>query len=504
MKRNVFLLALLFSCLGFRSPGRANHFIGGEIGYSTIAPGVIIAEFKGYFDCQAVAPPASMVLNLRSAGCSNTVPVTVNLQAGATRKLDPYCKPIGNACSGMGRINFQEAIYNATVMLPAQCPEWILSFQDCSKPPVTNLVSSAFNCYYIEAYMNMAVGQPVSPRFYPMPAYMVTVNSQATILNLAARRGTEDSIAYTLKPAMDDVNTPSAYNPGFTFANFVPSATGVHLNSQTGLLTFIPNIHNPVPGYDANAYTFVLEATAYKKLNGVMTKISSTQRNMQVLIENVMPNQNPFISNIRANGLQVQPNDIIEVAAGDPLVFQFDTEDGNTSDSVSVLMQDPANPYMPWSVTYSTTNNTITPNFPTGTFTWDTNNATPGELTYFPITVKDNTCPLRGVSTFMFGVKILPRTTGIRKNHSPGLAFSAFPNPFSEAVSFKISGNAPAEAVAIYNLLGEQIALLPVPRTAAANQMVTWQNAASYASGTYLARLKSGNGAGQTIRFLKN
>ena len=120
----------------------------------------------------------------------------------------------------------------------------------------------------------MAVSQPASPEFYPMPTYMVTVNSPATILNLAAKRGSEDSIAYTLKPAMDNLNTPSTYKPNFTYTNFIPSATGVQLHPQTGLLTFSPNVFNPVMGYDANAYTFVVEATGYKKLNGTKLKFT--------------------------------------------------------------------------------------------------------------------------------------------------------------------------------------------------------------------------------------
>ena len=200
-----------------------------------------------------------------------------------------------------------------------------------------------------------------------------------------------------------------------------------------------------------------------------------------------------------ANGSLVQPNDIIEIAPGDPLILQFETTDANASDSVSVVMQDPANPYMPWSIFY-TSNNAAKP---TGTFTWLTNNATPGDFFYFPITVQDNHCPIRGKTTRMFGVRVVSRATGIKEASSVGTTFIAYPNPFSEEVTFNVSGNAKAQSIVIYNLLGQQVDELKIDRTPGHEQKVTWKNAAKHASGTYIARLIANGKTQETIKFTR-
>ena len=103
----------------------------------------------------------------------------------------------------------------------------------------------------------------------------------------------------------------------------------------------------------------------------------------------------------------------------------------------------------------------------------------------------------------MFGVRVISRTTGIKDATSAGNTFIAYPNPFSEEVTFNVSGNVKAQSIAIYNLLGQQVDELKIDRTPGREQKVTWKNAAKNASGTYIARLIANGKIQETIKFTR-
>ena len=490
------LAALLILCIAGIS-ARASHFLGGEIGYSFIAPNVVIAEFKGFYDCAGTTPPSSMQFAVKSPACGSPQVVTGNLQGSIFRSLNPYCISVPQGCNSTTPLNILEAKYAATIILSANCPEWLLSVQECSAAAVANLASTGLNCVYLESYINMAaVGQqPVSPQFMPVPALFFTVNSPATILNLAQTQYSGDSLVYSLKPAMSDSNTPAVYNSGFTFSAPFPSSSGVNLHSQTGLLSFTPNVFNNVTGYDANAYTFVVEVAAYNKVNGVMTKISTSQRRIQALIVNNAPNQSPEITNVTANGQPVQPGVVFPVQSGGSLTLHFSTFDANTGDSVSFHWGGRSS----LDTTFAATNGI----WPTGTVTFQVPHLQQDQLLFVPVTIKDNACPVRGVTSQVYIFKVLANSLGINKVLPSHAGFSAYPNPFSETVHFKLNAGIKAQTILIYNLLGQRIDEIQLKTVGSGEQKVQWQNASKHTAGIYIAKLVSKDKTIQNLKFTK-
>ena len=89
--------------------------------------------------------------------------------------------------------------------------------------------------------------------------------------------------------------------------------------------------------------------------------------------------------------------------------------------------------------------------------------------------------------------------TGKKEETKMPASFSAFPNPFTEEINFKINRRPGTETIIIYNALGQEIDRIALKTTNEGNQIVRWLRAAKYPSGTYMAKLFDG----QTLRFNK-
>ncbi|MFC5271861.1 T9SS type A sorting domain-containing protein [Adhaeribacter terreus] len=492
MKKNTTFLFLLLSVCLLSNKSFATHFLGGEIGYTCIAPGTYVAEYKAYFDCNASGgPPQTWQLNLKSAGCVPDQVITAS--KGSTDKvIQTYCPSYGNTCGVPSLYKLLETTYTATFTVAAQCTEYYLSVQDCSIGPMVNL--DGFPCLYLETYLNTAApGNNISsPAFLGLTTLHYTVNSPVTIPNMAIDRypGGLDSLGYALTSALENANTPITYTNGTSFSNPILSSAPITFHPASGLLSFTPNVFNNVPPiFSNNVYAMVVEASGYKKINGVMTKVTSAQRRYPVAILDTAPNQNPEITNITINGQPLPVSGIVDAFSGDNLTIQFATADANTADTVSIY--DPGS-NLPVPTTTGGKN-------PTGTLNL---NLTNEGLHWYPIIVKDNACPVRGVATQMVGLN-MQKALGIAKDVSANTGFTAFPNPFSNAINFRISQPATARVIAIFNLLGQQIDAIPLKTVGSGEQKVQWQNANKYAAGTYVARLISEDKTIQTLKFTK-
>ncbi len=111
---------------------------------------------------------------------------------------------------------------------------------------------------------------------------------------------------------------------------------------------------------------------------------------------------------------------------------------------------------------------------------------------------------LRGVHVETVAVRV-SATGGVTgtKDELATEIFSAYPNPFSEELTFRINLKTKAESIVIYNLLGQQVDKISLTNIGVGEQRLQWQNAGKYAAGTYVAKLVSGDKAVQTIKFTK-
>ncbi|MBK0403987.1 T9SS type A sorting domain-containing protein [Adhaeribacter sp. BT258] len=501
MKKLTAVFSLFLALFGTKN-SQATHLIGGEIEYTGLAPNIFLATYKVFYDCRSTIPPASIQFNLKSPGCNTGTTFTSEHQTIVSQSLNPYCESAGNHCTSNALINLRMSVYSATFSFtPAQlqCKDWLLSVRNCDRSGFANLPDAIKSCLYVEAYINTAAysGNNSSPGFVAPSDMFVTVNAPATISNFTEERKNygPDSLAYSLVPALENYNTPLVYAPGLSYNNPVPTATGLKLNPNTGLLSFIPNVFVPSANPEHNAYAVVIQATAYEKINGVMTKVSTAQRNLPVYMVNNAPNVNPEISKVTANGKAVAPNSIIQVPAGSSLIFKFAPDDANAADSLTALMPGPA--LSGFSFTSSGGKR------PTGTIRWQAPPVASNKIVYFPVMVKDNACPVRGTVTQIYGIKVVAGPSGIQNAATFDPEFTAFPNPFSTAVHFRFSSKDKVQTLVICNILGQEIDRIPLKSTSSETQQITWENAHKFSSGVYLARLEVAGKTTQTLKFTK-
>lgn len=121
----------------------------------------------------------------------------------------------------------------------------------------------------------------------------------------------------------------------------------------------------------------------------------------------------------------------------------------------------------------------------------------------FTVTYQDN-APVPNQYVYTVNVKVRNAgMLGTSKEVSELTSFSAFPNPFTDAVNFKIASGSKAKTILIYNLLGQEVDRILVISATPENREITWTKARNYPGGTYIAKLISADKTVQTLKFIK-
>ncbi len=535
--RSLFAGAFALLAAGFAQNAEASHYQGSELIYTCVAPGMYVVDLKLYRDCSGITAPTTASLNLKSTNCNNGRSVVMT-KVGPTRIGNPYCSQISPGCSATGLTNYEEVTFTTTVTFTAAeqaCPEWLLSWTECCRPETVNLLNASGASLYTEAMVRLGGNiNNNSPIFGSLVVPYVN-HSQPILLSSFAIDPDGDSLVYSLK---DPLNAPNATIPFSSYATFlaynsdstkytiIPGGnfsktypiisyaidwslpmpiTPIQkfmFDTRTGSIGFIPNkyIPNSVSALGLNKYVMVVQVDEYRKTGGAVVKVGTVRRDMYVTVIDCGPNQNPNITAPVANGQPIPEGGIINLRPGTPMNFQFAASDGNAND-VLTITSDIAQILPGATLTLSVGNQ------PTGTINYTPTPAdVRNQVYYFHVNVMDNACPVKGVQTHTFGVKV-SATGGVTGINDKGLAlqkFIAYPNPFTETVSFKLQVNAGADQhLVIYNTLGQQVDRITLKGFAAGEQTVTWKNASKMANGQYIAKLISNQKEVQTIQFSK-
>ena len=493
----------LLCILNFNTSAYASHQTGASLTYAAVAPGPYIVTLKFYRDCTGAPEAATYPLKVISGGCSSNRPIINMQKVGAGVTASPYCSATLNTCSNTN-INYQLFTYQTTISFTQAemaCPTWVLSvtFNDGNRPNVANIMG--IPAMYVEATLNMNNGIINNSPQFNLHTPPVLIMNQVTLVNVSstAYDADDDSLAYSLIPALSAANTPVAYSQGYTYLNPVQSITGFSLNPKTGFMSFIAPAYSTVSAYMMNRYTVAVQVEEWRKINGVVTKIGSIMRDFQVCIVDGMQNQNPTFSAITANSQPISTNDLIYLRPGTPLTLELSATDSNPSDVLQLDTDVVTN--LP-GATFTTAAGT--PN--TGTITWTpTASDVRDNPYYFTIKASDNACPLKGFETRTLSVKVqnTGSVTGLKEKTARNNSFIAFPNPFQKEVSFRFSTKtSTGTEIIIYNALGLEVDKIQV-KASEAGKEVKWLNAGKYASGQYLAKLIAGNEVRETIKFTK-
>lgn len=515
---------------------KAGHVQGAELTYVCLSPNVYEVKLKLFRDCSGAPMPAVAYLNVHSPVCGSPRTVTMNPVPGAGFIGDYYCPQVQVGCPSVNHPNFEMATYSATVAFSAAdqaCPDWILSWEECCRTRVANTVNSTTSLMYTEAYLNLGAGiNNTSPKFGDRVIPFVNKNMPVT-LGAYAIDPEGDSLVYSLKAPLGSLNTPLQYGfyfpetyynadsskqavvPGGTFSETFPlqsydidwsqpgpvtAVPSFILDRNTGSLSFTPfyYVPNSLAAQGKNKYVVVVQVDEYRRINGVAVKVGSIRREKVIVIVDCGPNMNPRVSGPVVNGTPLKPDSIIDLKPGMPLFLNFSTADSNATD-VLALSSNVAE-VLPGATFTKTVSGK-----PSGTISWTpTASHARSQIYYFHVSVEDNACPVKGVHTQTFGVRVQAPASvaGLEKELDRNINFTAFPNPFSAKISFKINCKKPeaGQEIRIYNALGRQIHRISLPESFSGTREITWEKSAGLAKGLYMARLFS---AGQPVRTLK-
>ena len=398
-------LAVIALCM-FLTPQsvEATHAMGADITYTCIGTDRYQFTLNFYRDCAGVQWPGSATLNYNSNNCNLSGNIPLTLVSGPI-EVSPLCPTqIGSStCNGGGLPGVQQIVYQGTVIFPAQCSDWTITWDHCCRNnQITNLVNPGGNSMLIGATLDNTNGLcNSSPTFSSLPVPYICAGQQFCY-NHGAFDSDGDSLVYSLINALDGpapgspityTGTLSATNPLSTFSG------NVNFDNATGSMCVVP---------DAPQVSVVtVRVDEYR--NGVV--VGSTMRDLQIVVQNCANIQpymvNGGIQNL-VDGVLVDSNSV-EICPGVPFSFQLEFADtsalgvpdhGLTINTNLGLVIPGA------SVNVSGAN----PNPDTLFFDWTPTGADIGFYN-FTVTVQDTGCPILGSQVFAFDITVLEGTT---------------------------------------------------------------------------------------------
>ena len=506
-----FLTAAGAACLLFAgNQAWATHAAGSDLTYINIAPNMYLVQYKLFRDCSGITMGNTETITFRAPGCNATAQ-TSTVTLGGKTVGNPYCTGVTAGCSPTGPTNYEEHTYSGTITLPTLCPNWIVSARIGNRINSRNLNNGGGEWLFSEAIINNVAAQNNnSPVFGQLPIPFVGVDRTVTI-NHSVLEPDGDSLAYSLKPALSDLNTQVVYStypagtspagttyPGGTFSatNPIISQNPVLIDPLSGNITLRPLSYTgpSVPSSNgADKYVMVVQVDEYRKINGVTTKIGHVRRDMLVTVIDCGPNQLPTAPGFRIGTTTIPNGGTMPVAAGQQVIISIDVTDANPNQIVTLTSNVTA--ALP-GATVVFTNSAQ----PTATISWTPTAAQIRQAPYwFTVTATDDACPVKGFQVFSLGLRV-GTITGISEN-LPANSFVAYPNPANnQQVTFTVANSIADKnaTVTIYNVAGKVVDTLDL--NAGATKL-TWTKNAELPAGIYFARLTTAKGT-QTIKLI--
>ncbi|HAA01657.1 MAG TPA: PKD domain-containing protein [Flavobacteriales bacterium] len=359
----------------------STHAQSADITYTCVGGNTYNVRLAFYRDCAGVAAPNTVSINVASVSCGQNFNVNMNRIPNTGIDVTPICPTMTSQCAGGNYPGVQEWVYQGNITLPAQCIDWVLSFNLCCR---NNAISTINNPggdnIYVEARINnLMFTCNNSPQFSNRPVPFICV-SQNYCFNHGAIDSDGDSLVYQLIPPMTGPNTSVNYFPGYSAAQPLMSVPATTINSATGDICMTPTM--------LEVGVMAVRVSEYR--NGEF--VGSVIRDIQV---RVIPctNSNPSITGINGGN-----NFSASVCAGQTLNFNILSSDPDAAQNLSLSWNNAI-------AGASFTTNIA--QHPTGTFSWTPNSTMISSIPYcFTVTVTDDNCPLLGSQTYSFCITV--------------------------------------------------------------------------------------------------
>lgn len=323
MKTILLRLSLIIAFLITGQSLKATHSWGTEITYKCLnANGNYLVTLVYYRDCSGV--PTCTGSCSAITGCNKTIEVrgvepayngqiftTVTLTGVSVREIssNPACPGSKTNCTTMGcetagsltpgveRYEFQGTVnLGPFSAIPTTCCKVVLSFEECCRSGSNQNVNP--QNHYTEAMINRCLmtfpncNAPI-PQQEIQP---VLCANQGYIISFAAFDPDLDSLAYKFTPALIGFGVSASYISPYTYSAPMPYLpplngtfpNGIKLDAHTGELFVTPTSY-PFLG------TLSVQIEKWRKVNGTMQLVGTTQRDENFYIKYCDPNNYPKI-----------------------------------------------------------------------------------------------------------------------------------------------------------------------------------------------------------------
>lgn len=409
--RNIFLLLLVVTAV---KSSLASHLYGGQISYEHDTLGRYVVRLALVKECNGLPIRDTQTVRVSSAGLNiNQIEVLPK-----TDSMILYsCS--GLPCSSPGANGYQVIIYSDTISLTAQSNDWIISFRECCRPLLSNIVGSNSKHLFLETRMDNSVYvNNKSPIDYSYAWKYICVNNPVDIdLSLVEIDG--DSVDYQLVAGLDSTLSPLAYNLPHTPSSPISNLT-LSLNNQNGNLNVTPTVTGSyLVAYVVNEYrNNMLISSTYKDI--IINVIGCT-----FIPPSTGVNILPDISGI--NGSLV---DTISTCYDAGFNFSLNTADLDIGDSTKLK------------TIFKPTASNMTINsgqFQNGHFNWQTNISDTSLVPYLLfVQATDKSC---GVRYKMFKLYVRPCSVLSNEDKIADYSLKLFPNPTTDITKLCFSLN---------------------------------------------------------------
>ena len=388
------LLFAVLSSLPFTSKTYASHAMGADLTYECLGGNVYVFTLSFYRDCSGITAPASATINISSASCGVTTSLTLT-QPNPPVEISPLCASALSTCQGGTEPGVEQYTYTDTMTLPQNCPDWVFSWSLCCRNPLTtNLVAPSSQTFYVESTLDNTGGIcNTSPIFTNLPVAFICEN-QLINYNFGTIDADGDSLVYSL------VNALSGTPPAGNLTYVAPYSPTYPITTDSGYVDFDP-LSGSLSLTPDTTQVSVVVVLVEEYRNGVL--IGSVMRDIQVLVLSCSANTQPYMSsggiiNLTGNGVLLDSNSV-DVCVGNSIFFDINFSDNDATDTLTVTTNLAV--AIPGALFDTTGINPVT-----GSFSWTPTINDLG-LNPFTITVKDDACPVVGLQTYVFDIRVL-------------------------------------------------------------------------------------------------
>ncbi len=380
----VFVLFLAFSSA--TGSVLASHSQGADLTYQCLGGNQYRITLSFYRDCAGVAAPNAAIITIASAACGQNFTINLNPLPGTGQEVSPICQAATTECSGGALPGVQEYVYTNTVTLPANCADWVLSYDLCCRNTAINTIFDPGNQnIHVEATLdNLNITCNNSPAFSNNPVPFICVG-QTFCFNHGAIDTDGDSLVYSLVAPLNASGSSVTYSGGYSATQPLNSNPPVTFDNATGDICMTPQALEVA----------VVAVLVEEYRNGQL--IGSVMRDLQIRVVNCT-NSLPYLDGIDLTGAGTgNGNYTISTCAHDNLCFYMNGFDADAGQTLSLDWNSgiPDGVFSP----------IAGPN--QGEFCWTPTQADISTVPHcFTVQVKDDNCSYYGISVYSFCITV--------------------------------------------------------------------------------------------------